>query len=499
MLRYEPLGLDWNAGLEFQPINGFSRTKVTGVGNPYTFSSIFSTAVVLFSDLLALVTAWSLGYLLWAGSVLHMPVRPYIELGIALFIFPAAYAGSGLYPGFGLGAVETIRRLTYCTCLGFLTVAAATFALKQGQEYSRCALVLSWLFTLINVPLCRYGMLSIASSLRWWGEPTVVIGTRDEAALTIRTLQKAFSLGYRVVGVMSLPSDKTDTNQAIEGIPVLGGLDVADRLSKRGVCAALVWHRAESGNLIGSLQRYFPRVIVVWDERVLPIEHLRVRNLGGVLGIEFTSHLFHAGNQFIKRSIDVLLGALFAAIASPIIVLSGIALKLVSPGPMFYSQEREGLNGVRFKVLKLRTMCCDAEERLAKTLALHPELARQWETTMKLDPDPRIIPKVGSFLRRFSIDELPQLFAVASGKMSLVGPRPFPEYHLDRFDATFRRLRNSVRPGLTGMWQVMTRSDGDTRAQELYDTFYIRNWSLWLDVYILVKTMFAVVAGTGAR
>jgi lipopolysaccharide/colanic/teichoic acid biosynthesis glycosyltransferase len=200
----------------------------------------------------------------------------------------------------------------------------------------------------------------------------------------------------------------------------------------------------------------------------------------------------------VKRTIDAVLGAVFAAVALPVILVSGVLIKLVSPGPMFYSQEREGLNGVRFKVLKLRTMYSDAEQRLCATLAQNPDLARQWKETMKLNPDPRIVPVVGQFLRRFSIDEIPQLFAVISGQMSLVGPRPFPEYHLNLFEARFRRLRNSVRPGLTGMWQVMIRSAGDVKAQELYDTFYIRNWSLWLDVYILARTIFAVVAGSGA-
>jgi lipopolysaccharide/colanic/teichoic acid biosynthesis glycosyltransferase len=237
---------------------------------------------------------------------------------------------------------------------------------------------------------------------------------------------------------------------------------------------------------------------LVRDERALPIEHLRVRNLGGVLGIEFTSHLFRARNQLVKRTIDAVLGAVFAAVALPVILVSGGLIKLVSPGPMFYSQEREGLNGVKFKVLKLRTMYVDAEQRLSATLAENPDLARQWKETMKLNPDPRIVPVVGHFLRRFSIDESPQLFAVISGHMSLVGPRPFPEYHLKLFEARFRTLRTSVRPGLTGMWQVMIRSAGDVKAQELYDTFYIRNWSMWLDVYILARTIFAVVAGSGA-
>jgi Undecaprenyl-phosphate galactose phosphotransferase WbaP len=498
VLRYEPLALDWNAGFECQTIHGSATLKAAFGVRRYALSALSSISVLLVSDIVALLAACSLGYFIWARAVLHMPLGLYRNLGYLLLVFPAAYASSGLYPGFGLGAVETIRRVTYCTCLGFLILAAGSFALKEGDIYSRFTFLLSWLLALISVPLFRFVALSAVSSLRWWGYQTVVIGTRDEAGLTIRTLRNAFSLGYRVVGVVFLTPAEAEAAQEVEGIPVLGGLDVAERLSSRGVRAALVWDNSESATLVANLQHYFPRVILVRDERVLPIEHLRIRNLGGVLGIEFTSHLFRAKNQLVKRTIDAVLGAVFAAVALPVILVSGVLIKLVSPGPMFYSQEREGLNGVRFKVLKLRTMYSDAEQRLCATLAQNPDLARQWKETMKLNPDPRIVPVVGQFLRRFSIDEIPQLFAVISGQMSLVGPRPFPEYHLNLFEARFRRLRNSVRPGLTGMWQVMIRSAGDVKAQELYDTFYIRNWSLWLDVYILARTMFAVVAGSGA-
>ncbi|HXM35898.1 MAG TPA: exopolysaccharide biosynthesis polyprenyl glycosylphosphotransferase [Pyrinomonadaceae bacterium] len=498
MLRYEPLALDWNAGFEFQAIHGVHKPKAALGNQRYALSVLFSIGVLLLSDILALLAACSLGYCIWAHAVLHMPLQLYRDLGYLLFVFPAAYASSGLYPGFGLGAVETIRRVTYCTCFGFLTLAAASFALKEGDIYSRLTFLISWLLALVSVPLFRFVALSAVSSLRWWGYKTVVIGTRDEAGLTIRTLRNAFSLGYRVVGVLSLTPDKADAAQEVDGIPVLGGLDVAKRLSERGVRAALVWDNSESATLVANLQHYFPRVILVRDERALPIEHLRIRNLGGVLGIEFTSHLFRAKNQLVKRTIDAVLGAVFAAVALPVILVSGGLIKLVSPGPIFYSQEREGLNGVKFKVLKLRTMYVDAEQRLSATLAENPDLARQWKETMKLNPDPRIVPVVGHFLRRFSIDESPQLFAVISGHMSLVGPRPFPEYHLKLFEARFRTLRTSVRPGLTGMWQVMIRSAGDVKAQELYDTFYIRNWSLWLDIYILARTIFAVVAGSGA-
>jgi lipopolysaccharide/colanic/teichoic acid biosynthesis glycosyltransferase len=144
-------------------------------------------------------------------------------------------------------------------------------------------------------------------------------------------------------------------------------------------------------------------------------------------------------------------------------------------------------------------MHVDAEKRLAECLEQNPTARAEWERSVKLRNDPRIIPIVGHLLRRFSIDELPQLLAVIRGTMSLVGPRPFPPYHMEVFPAEFATLRCSVRPGLTGMWQVMTRSDGNLQDQMRYDSYYIRNWSLWFDGYLLARTVFAVISGGGSR
>jgi lipopolysaccharide/colanic/teichoic acid biosynthesis glycosyltransferase len=200
----------------------------------------------------------------------------------------------------------------------------------------------------------------------------------------------------------------------------------------------------------------------------------------------------------LKRLLDIVFGTIFLLMAVPLIILGGLLVQFTNRGPIFFAQQREGLGGRSITVWKLRTMFQDAEQRLAEFLAANPALRSEWEERYKLAHDPRVLPGIGVLLRRFSIDELPQLWSVVKGEMSLVGPRPFPGYHLQRFPEEFRVFRQRVRPGLTGMWQVVVRSNGNIEEQQSYDTYYIRNWSLWLDLWLLLQTLGVVLLGKGA-
>ncbi len=250
--------------------------------------------------------------------------------------------------------------------------------------------------------------------------------------------------------------------------------------------------------VVDQLQRHFRHVVLLREYEDLPVEGLQIRNLGTVVGIEYTNNLLLHGNRVVKRALDLLLACLALLVATPVIFLAALVVKLIDRGPAFFFQDRIGLDGQRVEVPKIRTMRLDAERRLEEYLSANPGLRQEWHERYKLRHDPRLLPIAGRLFRRFSIDELPQLWAVVVGDMSLVGPRPFPDYHLERFTPEFRELRERVRPGITGLWQIMVRSEGGIEEQRAYDSYYIRNWSVWLDLYVLSRTVAAVLSGRGA-
>jgi lipopolysaccharide/colanic/teichoic acid biosynthesis glycosyltransferase len=199
----------------------------------------------------------------------------------------------------------------------------------------------------------------------------------------------------------------------------------------------------------------------------------------------------------LKRTGDLLVVLALAPFWMPLVALLALAIWLSDRGSPFYAQERVGENGRLFAAHKLRTMVPDAEGVLARALEADPALREEWDTYFKLEKDPRIT-RVGAFLRRTSLDELPQLFNVLTGEMSLVGPRPLPRYHHDELPERVRTLRDRVRPGITGLWQVSGRSDAGNIGMERWDPYYVRNWSPWLDIVILVRTFRVVLKGSGA-
>jgi len=448
-------------------------------------------------DAAMLSLAVSIGYLAWAAPIHQQSSAMYLELAPLLLLFVAGYARAGLYPGLGIGPVETLRRASFVTTFGFLILAAFSFVLKVQPLYSRMTFAIALTISLLLIPIGRAAIFYVAQNWRWWAEPVVIIGTGPRASRVMRDIQRASHLGYRpaVVVTCGPPAEAAH----LEGVPVVGGLDRIPEVVARGIRVAfLEVEEVPTGPIIDQLQQSFHRVILLAEFHDLPVEGVQVRNLATLVGIEYTNNLLRPINQTVKRILDLTLGMFIFVLVAPVTLTAALLVLLIDGWPVLFRQDRPGSRGRRISVPKIRTMRRNAVSELEEHFHANPALRDEWRLRYKLRDDPRLIPVIGRLFRRFSIDELPQLWSVLRGDMSLVGPRPFPDYHLEQFTPRFQELRQSVRPGITGWWQIAVRSDGGIKEQQAFDTYYIRNWSVWFDLYILARTIMAVASGRGA-
>ncbi|OGO62024.1 MAG: hypothetical protein A2032_03835 [Chloroflexi bacterium RBG_19FT_COMBO_49_13] len=219
-------------------------------------------------------------------------------------------------------------------------------------------------------------------------------------------------------------------------------------------------------------------------------------DISGFLGLEVRQRLISSFDQAIKRTIDVFLVIAASPILTALFLIVSILIHLDSKGPVIFRQKRVGKNGKEFTIFKFRTMVMKADKALNQCLEAHDSLKKEWDLAHKLKYDPRIT-HVGKFLRRFSLDELPQIFNVLKGDMSLVGPRPIVSEEIQLYKNDYQFYAR-VKPGLTGLWQVSGRNDTTYEKRVALDVFYVRNWSIWIDIFILAKTVITVLIGKGA-
>jgi Undecaprenyl-phosphate galactose phosphotransferase WbaP len=458
------------------------------------------SVVLALSDALALLLAGALAFLLWAYPVHAQDPSLYLAVTPAIVLVLLGYGQAGLYPGFGLGPVEVIRRYVLVTGTAALVLASLIFALKVQDQYSRMTVGLAFLLALVLIPVFRRLTTRWGRRRPWWPEPVVLVGEGGRTQLALERLEGAAGREFRPVGRIPaaavLNGGEGSEPEGGEGDEAAPSMDDFARAGVQVAFADLEGPGAEAA--LDRLRLVFPRVVVLREFAELPVEGVQVRNLGGVLGLEYGNNLLRRQSRWVKRALDLALAGGGLILTLPLALGAMAAVKLLSPGPALYRQAREGRKGRTIQVPKIRTMVVDAEERMEELFQQDPGLREEWENGFKLQRDPRIIPGVGRLLRRYSIDELPQLWSVLKGDMSLVGPRPFPAYHLEALSPRARHLRAQVRPGISGLWQVSARGVADVSAQQAYDIYYIRNWSVWLDLYILARTLSAVVTGRGA-
>jgi Undecaprenyl-phosphate galactose phosphotransferase WbaP len=419
-----------------------------------------------------------------------------MQISMGLLTLPVVNWYLSIYPGYCLGPVERLRRRTYSTMGVFISLIAWDNIAYRGN-WSRGVLLSALLFALV-LPYIPEVLLRTALAVKgWWGLPAVIIGAGETGVTVARILNREMDLG--LVPIAFCDDNPAMWGRDIEGISVVGPMAHASALAANASVVIVAIPNLTHEHLNRFIaQVSYSRIILIPRLFGIETQWVSARDLGGFLGLEIRRHLYSRRNQILKRTLDITLSLPLIILTLPLVALFALWIKLVSNGPALYSQEREGREGRLIRVWKLRTMHANADELLRQHLHDNVNAREEWNRFFKLKKDPRVIPGIGRLLRRTSFDELPQLWNVLVGEMSLVGPRPFPHYHLSQFPEDFRSFRRRVMPGLTGFWQVSDRSNGDLLVQEKLDTYYIRNWSLWLDLYLIVRTARAVVFGTGA-
>jgi Undecaprenyl-phosphate galactose phosphotransferase WbaP len=453
---------------------------------------LLGASLFLFDGALLDGLLW-LGRHAWVGSD---PEDIFAPLLLRAWLVPLALLALGAYPGYGLHPARRLRKRACAVFLAFMATLVDVGVWHPHAWSALPALAGTFGLALLFWPLGNRLAEGLAQALGWWGTPVVILGAGLEGQLLARTLRREPSLGF-------LPVAFYDDNpflhgRILEDVPVRGPLAAARNgrsLAGTAIVAMPSLSREASSALVGRLP--FPRVLIVPDLDGIQSMWLQGADLGGRLALTVTRKNLYLGNRLLKRAWDLTLGLPIALLCAPVVLALAAVVRGTSPGSPFYFQMRAGWHGRPIRVWKLRTMYVDAQARLDRHLASDPEAKAEWERRFKLQEDPRILPGIGRFLRRTSLDELPQIWNVLKGEMSLVGPRPFPFYHLEAFGEGFRELRSSVLPGMTGLWQVSAREGGDLEDQERLDAFYIHNWSLWQDVDLLLRTVGVVLRCTG--
>ncbi len=335
----------------------------------------------------------------------------------------------------------------------------------------------------------------IAGARRMQAVRVLIVGAGKVGRQVAQEIQAQSWTGLTLVGY--LDDDPSKQESVLEGAPVLGQLEAANRLvqSQRVDEVILALPLRAHGpleDLVLALQSLPVRVRVVPDFFDLAIFRATIDDFGGIPLIGLRDPAIDGYNRTIKRAFDLLIATLGLLFVWPIMLLVAVAIKLDSPGPVFFKQERVGENARVFTIIKFRSMVVDAEQRQAEVL----KTTDNGVVMHKTANDPRIT-RVGHFIRRTSLDEIPQLFNVLKGDMSLVGPRPELPFLVERYER-WQRQRFAVPPGITGWWQINGRSDKLMHLHTEDDLYYIRNYSPLLDLQILWRTIAVVLRGRGA-
>jgi exopolysaccharide biosynthesis polyprenyl glycosylphosphotransferase len=397
----------------------------------------------------------------------------------------------------GTSWLDEVYTIINGTTTGMVIILVVIFGIRP-LAFSRLLFLYVSVLTVLFLSLSRLARRTAVDRLRQRGigvDRTLIVGAGEVGRAVMRTLVARPDLGYQVIGF--LESDRAKGGDAIGRFQRLGDLDdLASTLAEHAVSEVIITlpsaHSRRIQQMTRVCRRANVRARIVPDFYHLSLNQVDMDNLAGIplLGVRETT--LERGSRLAKRIMDVIGGVAALLLFSPVIGLVALVIRLDSKGPVLFRQERLGENGTPFEVLKFRSMHVGAEAQQENLAALNEADG----PLFKIKDDPRST-RVGRFLRRTSLDELPQLINVLQGHMSLVGPRPPLASEVVNYES-WQRKRLKVKPGMTGLWQISGRSDLTFDEMCLLDIYYIENWSLWLDVRVILRTLPLFFFGRGA-
>lgn len=412
--------------------------------------------------------------------------------------------------------VDDAIRIFKATAIGSLLIVAVAFLYRGGFEfrafsYARGVFVADFAFVLIIAGVVRFVMRSAQTFVRRRQInliPTLVVGRGPEALLFIREMRERPALGYRVIGVVETERSAPGAGLSYEDVPIVGTLEsLPEVIRDSGANEVIIADPQVNGDALFEVMMRCGRRRGV-EFRIAPSlfnclpRKTEIDQIGVLPMIRLFREPLSSSARILKRTFDLIFAALAITLLLPVWLLIALLIKLDSKGPVFYTQERVGMDGRLFLLYKFRTMKAGADSELHREYQrafiagrAEANLGNETKPTYKLKADPRIT-RIGKLLRRISLDEVPQLLNVLSGDMSLVGPRPPIPYEVEAYEL-WHRKRLDMKPGLTGLWQVSGRNRLPFEEMVRLDLFYIENWSLLLDLKIILRTGFVMLGGEG--
>ncbi|MCI6158867.1 MAG: undecaprenyl-phosphate galactose phosphotransferase WbaP [Selenomonadaceae bacterium] len=392
---------------------------------------------------------------------------------------------------------ECTGRIFRATFYTIVTVIVLDYIIS-GE---RITIPRGFLFTYwaISYAFACFGRIAARNILRKigiWQNTIIIIG----AGKTAERFVQAFSENYEIVGIIEDDRSKP----LLQRYPHLGGFaDIRGILHQHPVQEVVLatpgLSKKEQATLFYLVQPYVRSVSVIPNIFGVPIGNVEIESSldDRLLVLKTRNNLNSLSNQLLKRAFDLLLGSILAVLISPVLIVLAVLIKLDSNGPAFYNAARIGKGGKTFKCYKFRSMYVNADHILLEFLGKHPEAEEEWKEFQKLRGDDPRVTHIGKFIRKYSLDELPQIFNVLKGEMSLVGPRPYLLREKEKI-GRYLPVICMTTPGITGLWQVSGRSNISFHGRLHLDAWYVRNWSLWQDIVLLFRTIGVVCGKKGA-